>query len=285
MDISKKDITFIIVTFESEKIIDECLNSLPKESKKIIIENSQNLNLKKDLELKYDNIEVIISNNNGMGSSNNIGLKKCQSKFAYVINPDTKLRNDTIDRLIESLKEINNFAILSPINSDFNNPNYKLINENSSNLKILEVNYVDGFSMFINLDEFKTKEFFDENIFLYLENNDLCLRTIKQNKKIYVIKEAMVDHVGAGSSNDKIKNKIEHLRNWHWMWSKFYYNKKHYGIIKAYFSISTHFISALIKSVYYLISFNSHKKKIYFMRLSGIINSISGKKSWKRIET
>ena len=47
MDISAKDITFVIVTFESENIIKNCLNSLPKESKKIVIENSQNLNLKK----------------------------------------------------------------------------------------------------------------------------------------------------------------------------------------------------------------------------------------------
>ena len=92
MNLNLENITFVIVTFKSEKIINDCLETLPKESKIIVIENSKNINLKKDLEAKYDNIEVIISNNNGMGSSNNIGLKACKTKFAYVINPDVKLK-------------------------------------------------------------------------------------------------------------------------------------------------------------------------------------------------
>ena len=36
------------------------------------------------------------------------------------------------------------------------------------------------------------KNFFDENFFLYLENNDLCLRVRKANKKIYIIKNSLM---------------------------------------------------------------------------------------------
>ena len=43
MKLNLDDITFIIVTYQSEKIIKNCLNSLPKNSKKIIVENSQHL--------------------------------------------------------------------------------------------------------------------------------------------------------------------------------------------------------------------------------------------------
>ena len=74
MDLNLKNITFIIVCFRSENVIYNCLNSLPKNSNKIIIENSRDINLKKDLETKYDNIEVILNDNLGMGSSNNIGI-------------------------------------------------------------------------------------------------------------------------------------------------------------------------------------------------------------------
>ena len=45
MDLDLKNITFVIVTFKSEKIIYECINSLPKESHKIVIENSKNIKL------------------------------------------------------------------------------------------------------------------------------------------------------------------------------------------------------------------------------------------------
>ena len=60
MSLSLNNLTFIIVTFKSEHIIRECINSLPKDSKIIIVENSQNEKLKKDLESEYSNIEVIV---------------------------------------------------------------------------------------------------------------------------------------------------------------------------------------------------------------------------------
>ena len=49
MKLKLDQITFIIVTYKSESIIYNCLNSLPNESKKIIIENSSNINLENEL--------------------------------------------------------------------------------------------------------------------------------------------------------------------------------------------------------------------------------------------
>ena len=45
MNLNLNEITFVIVTYKSESIIQDCLNTLPSESKKIIIENSNNINL------------------------------------------------------------------------------------------------------------------------------------------------------------------------------------------------------------------------------------------------
>ena len=61
MNLKFEDITFIIVTYQSENVLYECLDSLPKKCKKIIVDNSNHINLEKDLNLKYDNIEVIMS--------------------------------------------------------------------------------------------------------------------------------------------------------------------------------------------------------------------------------
>ena len=99
MEVNLNNITFIIVTFKSEKIINNCLDTLPVESKKIIVENSENIILKNEIESKYDNIEVILSKNNGMGASTNIGLNKCKTQFAYVLNPDSRLKK-TLCRLL-----------------------------------------------------------------------------------------------------------------------------------------------------------------------------------------
>ena len=278
MKLNLDDITFIIVTYQSEHIIKNCLDSLPRDSKKIIIENSNNINLKRDLESKYDNIEVILSQNIGMGAGNNIGLKLCKTSCAFVLNPDTKFRKDTIINFLETLNDIPNFALASPLNDDPKIPNYKKIitkiNDNT-----LSVDSIDGFSMLFNLKKFKDQNFFDENFFLYLENNDLCLRVKQKNENIYVVTNSLINHKGSIS----LSQKLEYLRNWHWMWSKFYFNKKHYGFFVAIKNIFLNIVSALIKYFFYLIIFKKKKRKIYEMRIKGIFNAIIGKKSWFRV--
>ena len=66
------------------------------------------------------------------------------------------------------------------------------------------------------------------------------------------------------------------------MWSKFYFNKKHYGYMIAVLKVFNNLISAKIKFLYYLITFNKFKRKIYQMRLLGLFNSMIGKKSFFR---
>ena len=284
MEINLNNITFIIVSFKSEKIIDDCLKSLPKNSKIIVIENSNNYNLKKSLELKYDNIEVLISENNGMGASNNLGILKSETKFAYVLNPDVKFKKDTFENLIAAAVKITDFAILTPINSDIKFPNFKILKQNKNiNDSIISVDSIDGFSMLINKEKFINQKFFDENIFLYLENDDLCKRVKKSGQKIFVIKNSIIDHKGSSSSSIKNDPEFEYLRNWHWMWSKYYYNKKHYGIFIALIKIFFNLVSAIFKYVFYSLTLNNYKKNIFKMRISGILNSILGNKSKYRI--
>ena len=278
MKLKLDQITFIIVTYKSESIIYNCLNSLPNESKKIIIENSSNINLENELKSKYDNIEVILSENIGMGAGNNIGINSCKTKYAYVLNPDTTLHQSTLKNLINGLNVISDFSIASPLNDDPNFPNYKKSNLYNENPNILTVDAIDGFSMLINLEKFSDKIFFDENFFLYLENDDLCLRVKKRNENIFIIKNSLIKHTGGISK----KRDLEYLRNWHWMWSKFYFNKKHYGYLKALYAITLNLLSSILKFIFFTLIFNSHKKKVNYMRMSGILNSIFGKKSWLR---
>ena len=283
MELKVNSITFIIVCFKSENVIFSCLNSLPKNSKKIVIENSNNIKLKEQIELKYDNIEVLMNDNLGMGASNNVGILRSNTEFVYILNPDTKFNENTFDKLVEAVNNINDFAIISPLCSNHKFPNYKVLKKKyPNNDKILEVDTIDGFSMLINKKKFNN--FFDENIFLYLENDDICLRAKKNKEKIYIIKNSLIDHLGASSSNIKNTYDFEYLRNWHWMWSKFYFNKKHYGFLSSSIKIFPSFVSAIIKILFYSLLLEKHKINIYKMRLLGILNSFIGKKSFYRID-
>ena len=282
MNLNLNNLTFVIVTYNSEAVINKCLDSLPKEASKIIIENSNNIETKNYLEKKYDNIKVFLSENDGMGSSNNKGINKSSTQFVFILNPDTVFKNDTLKKIFDEAKLIDDFAIISPINSDPNHPNYKSSNKLFSE-NIIEANSVDGFAMLINKKKFEENNFFDEKIFLFLENDDLCKRTKKLGNNIYVIKNALIDHKGFSSSTKIDKDKLEHLRNWHWMWSKFYFNKKHYGFFQAFIYILPSLLSSILKILIFAILLNNKKRKIYQCRFFGILNSIIGKSSWYRI--
>ena len=284
MTLSLNNLTFVIVTFKSEHIIHECIKSLPKDSKIIIIENSNNKELKKDLEEMYSMIEVIVQENSGMGAANNVGIGLCKTDYAFVINPDVKFYNNTLNEMINFSSNSDDYCILAPISDDVRFPNYKIKNKEIANNDndYLSVDSVDGFAMLINKNKFKDNIYFDENFFLYLENDDLCLKKKKENTNIYVVKKAKINHLGGKSPSIIYQKEIEYSRNWHWMWSKFYFNKKHYGYVKAFLVTFPKLITSAIKFIFYFIFVNEYKKKIYIMRFLGLFNSMIGKKSFYR---
>ena len=158
MEFTSNNLTFVIVTFNSRKVIYDCLNSLPKDFHKLIIENSSDEKLKKELEQNYDKTEVILSNNIGMGAGNNLGIIKSNTPYVYVLNPDVILEHDTILNINNSISEIDNFAILSPLSDNPSYPNYRLSNNKSLNYNesiIGDVEEIDGYSMIINKNFFK----------------------------------------------------------------------------------------------------------------------------------
>jgi len=282
MQITKDNLTIIIVTIKSEKVIEKCLNSIDPKVKKIIIENSSDENFTQKLKDKYQNIDCYNSGKNlGMGVGNNIGIKKSKTRYVMILNPDTILNNDTLDQIFKISKSLD-FAILSPISDKDNFPNYKIKNKtNYLEKDFFEGDQVDGYSMVIDKSKFDEK-FFDENIFMYLENDDLCLRIKKKGEKIFILKNAKINHLGAKAVNEKYYNELEFSRNWHWNWSKFYYRKKHYSFVFAFIIGLPSFISACLKCLFYLIFKNKFKFKIFFCKASGFYNSLINKKSWYR---
>ena len=283
---SKNNFTIVIVTFKSEKVIETCLNSIDQKYAVIIVENSNNVNFKKNIEDKFPNVKCHLTGSNmGMGSANNIGIKLAKTNYVLILNPDVKLTQNTIINLTSEIELIDNFAIAAPMEiTDLKKKNYGFFNNNHSkiNNRPFKVDYVDGFAMLINKSRFKKNIFFDENIFMYWENVDLCKRTIENNENVYVIPKSQIVHFGAKAVSDEFFNEVEFSRNWHWMWSTFYFNKKHYGYFFALKKTYKKLITSIIKYLFFTLTFNPIKKKIYLMRFSGLYNSIIGKKSWYR---
>ena len=291
MSISRQTLTIVIVTFKSEKVIDNCIKSISDQIKIIVVDNSNDQNFKDSLEKKYENVECILSSSNlGMGSGNNLGLNNVKTDYALILNPDVILQENTISEIINESKKIESFAVLAPLSEDQKNPNYKIKQndkKNINNLNPFKVKSVDGFAMLLNLKkinqipDFQNKKYFDENFFMYLENDDFCKRLSQYNQNIFIIPKSRIKHLGAKAVSDEYAYEVELSRNWHWIWSKFYFNKKHFGFPYALMNGLPVFLSAITKVLFYFF-INKKKKQIYLQRCRGYLNALFGKKSFYR---
>ena len=273
------NLTVIIVSFHSENKIFDCINSINKNVRIVVIENSNNQNLKKKLELTYSNVICILSKQNlGYGAGNNLGLSMVDTDYALILNPDVVLNNDTLDNFNLNLRKYPDFGIIAPISKNEEYDNFNFLKDQT----IKEVKYVKGFAMFFNMKKVKEINFFDENFFLYFEEIDLCKRLNKRGIKIFIDPSMVVNHFGGASHDSKVNEQMELSRNWHWMWSTFYFNKKHFSFTQALIKVSRKLFSSAIKSIFYTLLLNNIKRKVYYCRFSGLLNSIIGKDSWYR---
>ena len=274
------DLTIIIVSFKSGEILDRCLSSIDAKYPVIVVENSQDQTLKLNLEKKYTNVKCFMTDENlGYGKANNLGIEKAKTKNVLILNPDTELKNNTIEELEKFSSKNPDYAIIAPtIYNHINKGNNNLDTNNSP----YEVQEVKGFAVMINKAVITKIGLFDENFFLYFEEIDLCRRVIKDKKKIYVVPSALVLHYGGKSHDKAFDMQMELSRNWHYMWSKYYFYKKHFGILLSIFKIFPNFISSVIKFVLFSVLNKKDLKKIYFCRMNGIYNSIIGRKAWYR---
>ena len=287
---SFKDITIVITSFKSEKKIKYCLNSINRQCKIINVENSDDQNYQKKIEEEFSNVKCILSGGNmGYGKGNNIGLKEVKSKYALILNPDAELFPDSIDIFLKMAKENSDFAMITPFTLEDKNDlkSFNLSEKSPSfdhgiSLNINTIKTVRGHAMFLNIDQFKDIGFFDENIFFFLEETDLAMRLFKNNKKIYFCAPIKIYHEGGKSHENIINHEMELSRNWHWMWSTFYYNKKYSGYLISLIKIFPKLIKSFFKTIFYFLILNKKKGFIYLHRMLGILNALLGQKSWYR---
>ena len=109
--------------------------------------------------------------------------------------------------------------------------------------------------------------------------------------EIYQINSAKVIHpkgINSGVVKTSSQNELKKLKNfysWHFMWSKFYFNQKHY----SYFLTLIYFLAVAFKIklriLYYKIKKDDDNIEKYTARLSGLIHAIMKKKSNLRLNS
>lgn len=273
--------TIILISFYSHNHIRYLLNKIYKDYKIIIIENSLSKKFKKEIENDYKNTKVIIPKKNlGNGGGINLAIKNIKTKYALYLDIDVTISRNTINKLYNACIKNKNWAVISP---NQKNKKYKIdfyIKKNLSE-EISEMNFVEGCALFLHLPIIRKLGMYDGNFFLYYEENDLFYRCLKNKKKILLLNKVYIQHKNNSGSDKKFNKDIKYIRDWHLMWSKFYYYKKNFSYFKGLVETYRSFISSFLKTIYYFF-INNKKYKKYCNRFSGLFNSYIGNKSWKR---
>ena len=80
--------------------------------------------------------------------------------------------------------------------------------------------------------------------------------------------------------NEKV-NAIN-VKEWHWMWSRFYFYKKNYSYLFAVKKLIGKFIKSILKVLFYTITFQTNNKNKYLYRFLGLFNSFLNRPSFYR---
>ena len=270
------DITVVIITYKSEKIIHEFLKKIPTNIKTIIIENSEDYKLKEKIERDYKNISFYLKKNDGVSSSLNYAVDKISTKYFLQISPDINFLYKDLDLYKNLAKKLDDkFAAIGPRFLNVKSKSHKQIKQ-SKEYDMIES--IHGSCMFINKKCFEEIGRFDDNFFLYFEETDYCYRAKKKGYYSYQINSSKVESIGRSIDIDKRDEKMSNILIWHFIWSKYYFYKKKHGKFLTFIIFIPILVRTILKICLYKVSGNKKFVK-YKFRLDGLLKSITNKKS------
>ena len=218
---NKIRLSIIIVNYNSKELINNCLTSINKFNdigdslEIIIVDNSEKMDDYNWLSNNVRNITdlkctVLKNVNNGFGGGNNLGAKHATGDVLLFLNPDTIMVEPIFNYVINVLDNYLDIGVLGVqlVDSDGRkNSSYGLRMPLGmirtlfcrilikANVFIQSIMYTSGADLFIRKNDFFTIGMFDENIFMYCEEADICNRLNMINKKIYFEKTKHIVHL------------------------------------------------------------------------------------------
>ena len=229
-------LTIIILNYKRAELTSACLASLYEQFAKefsnnhmeiILIDNASSDDsverLQETIKVKhYSNCHLIENKqNDGFSKGVNKGAEKAKGQYYLFLNNDTVVKDKGIWDMVQYMEKHPEASILGgklsnddgtdqPSVGKFYTPTqatllmlglqrYSLIDKNPE--QISEVDWVKGGLLMIRCEVFKKLHGFDENIFMYTEDMELCYRAKKKGYKIYFYPAIKVLHEETGSSN------------------------------------------------------------------------------------
>lgn len=225
-------LSIVVLNYNTKDLTLDCIASIVEQYEKelekgefeiiLLDNNSTDASANAFRKLRIKNLKFVQNEENvGFSKGNNIGVKNASGEYILFLNSDTEIKDKGLIRMIEFLDEHTKVAILGGKleNADGSVQKscgnfYSLFNLflllygggklgllTKSPKKISKVDWVSGACMMIRADIFRKIGGFEEKLFMYMEDVELCYRAFKKNYLTYFYPNVTLIHKERGSSN------------------------------------------------------------------------------------
>ena len=213
-------VSIIVLNFNAKNFLIKCINSIFQSNYQnfevILVDNASEDNTYKICKKNHPEINLIVNQENlGYCGGNNIGIQRAKGKFVIILNPDTLVEPNWIHEFLKSYEKFGD-AIYQPkfISMDDDKmllSSGQMINlfgfgfsrgkgtnlENSKNEQE-KIGYASGTCMFLPLSLMKELNYFDDFLFAYHDDLDLCWRSAMMKFSSFYVPKSIVYHPREG---------------------------------------------------------------------------------------
>lgn len=251
------DVSIILVNYKTKDLTINAIKSIKEKTIDIkyeilVVDNNSEDGSVEVIKQIFPDVNVISNSSNlGFGTANNVAIKEAKGKYIFCLNTDTLLLNNAIKLMYNYMEKNLNVGVcggyiydseMKPgiaggmfpsypqvlLKFDFANLFKRLkrcynLSIKSDDEYINNIDYISGANLFVRKTVFNTVGYFDEKIFLYFEETDLCKRIKNSGYEVKFLSEAKIVHLEGKSISSKDGYKKFMCKD-----SELYYLKKHY---------------------------------------------------------
>ena len=273
--VSDCPVTIITVSYNSAVPLQAMLKTVPARCPVIVVDNSSEDNSVEVAE-RFGATVILNEQNIGLGRACNQGAEASESEYLLFLNPDIELESDAVDELYRATKRHPEASAFAPI----------IMNQSGEPAMLAksvllprkrwlvselpdtdtEVPAISGAAIFVSKRIFEKVGKFDENIFLFFEDDDLSFRLRKQIGPIMIIRSAQLMHLEGRST--PTSSSLANFKRYHIHRSKTYVTRKH-GITYPFNR------KIIVFSLKFLVSCLFFRRKLqarYYYRVLGMLS-------------
>jgi len=233
-------VTIITVTRNHLEHLEDCLKSVMNlgypRLEIIVADNNSTDGGPEFIQNEFPSVKVLkFGKNYGFAEGNNRAIKQANGDYIFLLNPDTKIEPDCVDKLIKSMEQDRSIGICMPKMLMFNEPSVinstgiianEILQGRDRGAWELDCGQYDkeqqiigacGAAMFIRRNLFERVGYFDRLYFTYYEDLDFSIRAWLAGYRVNFVPEAIVYHKYRPFRKDILNEYIDHRNRFRMM--------------------------------------------------------------------